>query len=193
MAERKQYDWEAIAREYKAGQLSIREIGKKHGVTDGAIRQRAKRHGWKRDLSDEVRRQAKSQALRDSLRSTNASDEEIIEEAAKRGSEVIQTHRRDIRDGREIVEMMLSELKAECQHHELLSELAEQRIQGEDMDARAANAVRRAVSLPGRAGTIRDLSQSMQRLVALERQAYNLDEQGSGEDYEDKLKKLLEE
>lgn len=186
------YDWEAIARDYKAGQLSLREIGKKHGPTDGAIRARAKKHGWTRDLSDEVRRQARSQALREELRTPNASDEEIVEEAAKVGSQVIQTHRRDIRDGREIVEMMLGELKAECQHHELLSELAEQRIDADDMDARAANAVRRAVSLPGRAGTIRDLSQSMQRLVALERQAFNLDEQGSGDAYEDLLQLLNE-
>lgn len=185
------YDWESIAREYRSGQLSIREIAHRHGATEGAVRYRAKRHGWTRDLTEEVRKETRSQALRDSLRDQNASDEEIVEQAARRGSEVIQTHRQDVREGRQIVEMMLGELRSECTHHDLLSELAEQHVDSADIDARAANAVRRAVSLPGRAGTIRDLSQSMQRLVALERQAFSLDEDGSGESYEDQLKRLL--
>ena len=187
------YDWEAIGREYRAGQLSIREISRRHGVSESGIRQKAKTLGWERDLSEQVRRKARTEAVRAELRDVNATDEEIVEEAGKRGADVITTHRRDIRDGREIVEMMLGELKTECTHHQLLAELAEGHITAEEMDARAANAVRRAVSLPGRAGTIRDLSQSMQRLVALERQAYGLDEQGGDEAYEDQLKRLLEE
>ena len=38
MAQRKPVDSEAIEREYRAGQLSLREIAKRNGVTDTAIR-----------------------------------------------------------------------------------------------------------------------------------------------------------
>lgn len=35
-------DWEAIESAYRAGVLSLRDIGEKYGVTEGAIRKRAK-------------------------------------------------------------------------------------------------------------------------------------------------------
>lgn len=43
-------DWELIERHYRAGLLSLREIAKEGGVTEGAIRKRAKKDGWTRNL-----------------------------------------------------------------------------------------------------------------------------------------------
>ena len=42
-------DWEAVERDYRAGILSVREIGAKCGCTHTAINKRAKRDGWERD------------------------------------------------------------------------------------------------------------------------------------------------
>ncbi|EKN3457945.1 terminase small subunit [Yersinia enterocolitica] len=42
----KKPDWEAIKREYCAGQLSIRALAEKYGVSDTAIRKRAKAGEW---------------------------------------------------------------------------------------------------------------------------------------------------
>ncbi|HEI8522673.1 TPA: terminase small subunit [Proteus mirabilis] len=39
-------DWESIKREYTAGELSIRAIAEKYGVSDTAIRKAAKKEGW---------------------------------------------------------------------------------------------------------------------------------------------------
>lgn len=39
-------DWELIEKHYRAGIMSLREIAKEGGVTEGAIRKRAKRDGW---------------------------------------------------------------------------------------------------------------------------------------------------
>ncbi|MDR3671477.1 MAG: hypothetical protein P4L36_11560 [Holophaga sp.] len=41
-------DWEAIQEAFRAGAQSLREIAGKHGVTEGAIRARAKKAGWTR-------------------------------------------------------------------------------------------------------------------------------------------------
>ncbi|HIE2547659.1 TPA: hypothetical protein ACXLF2_004815, partial [Klebsiella pneumoniae] len=41
-------DWEAIESAYRAGVLSLRDIGDKYGVTEGAIRKRAKKFDWVR-------------------------------------------------------------------------------------------------------------------------------------------------
>lgn len=49
-------DWEAIESAYRAGALSLRDIGDKYGVTEGAIRKRAKKFDWVRKASTQVRK-----------------------------------------------------------------------------------------------------------------------------------------
>lgn len=47
-------DWEAIESAYRAGVLSLRDIGDKYGVTEGAIRKRAKKFDWVRNSGTQV-------------------------------------------------------------------------------------------------------------------------------------------
>ncbi|MGK8935588.1 hypothetical protein ACRS85_23375 [Pluralibacter gergoviae] len=49
-------DWEAIESAYRAGALSLREIGAQYGVTEGAIRKRAKKLEWVRKGGTQVRK-----------------------------------------------------------------------------------------------------------------------------------------
>lgn len=49
-------DWEAIESAYRAGVLSLRDIGDKYGVTEGAIRKRAKKFYWVRNSGTQVRK-----------------------------------------------------------------------------------------------------------------------------------------
>jgi hypothetical protein len=44
-------DWPVIEREYRAGQLSVKELGRQYKLSDAVIRKRAKAYGWTRDLS----------------------------------------------------------------------------------------------------------------------------------------------
>jgi hypothetical protein len=54
-SERKGPNWEAVEREYRAGQVSVRGIARTSAVTEGAIRRRAKAEGWTRALAERVR------------------------------------------------------------------------------------------------------------------------------------------
>ena len=49
-------DWEAIESAYRAGVLSLRDIGEQYGVTEGAIRKRAKKFDWVRNSGTQVRK-----------------------------------------------------------------------------------------------------------------------------------------
>ena len=49
MTSKKPIDWEAAERDFRVGQLSNRMIAEKHGVSETAIRKRAKRDGWERE------------------------------------------------------------------------------------------------------------------------------------------------
>ena len=51
-------DWERIEADYRAGVLSLREVAARGGVTDGAVRKRAKKLGWSRDLTAPIRARA---------------------------------------------------------------------------------------------------------------------------------------
>lgn len=53
-------DWIAIEGEYRAGQRSLRDIADEHGITEGAIRHRAKKNGWVRNPSEVVREKVKA-------------------------------------------------------------------------------------------------------------------------------------
>lgn len=96
MATKPKIDWEAIEREYRAGQLSIREIAKRNEITDGAIRRKAKVGEWQRDLSDQVREAVRSKLVRADVRTSTASVKDIVAEAAARGVDIVLRHRKDI-------------------------------------------------------------------------------------------------
>ena len=80
-------DWEGIEREYRAGQLSNVAIAKEFGITEGAIRKRAKRDKWKKDLTERVKQAVRDELVRDAVRETEirtreASDPEVVEPPA---------------------------------------------------------------------------------------------------------------
>ncbi|MFH7325949.1 hypothetical protein [Desulfurivibrio sp. C05AmB] len=45
----RQTDWKAVEKDYRAGALPLREIGRRHGTSHTAVRLRAKAAGWKRE------------------------------------------------------------------------------------------------------------------------------------------------
>lgn len=52
MACKEGMDWLAIEADYRPNKLSLRTIGEKYGCTEGAIRKRAKRDGWMREIKN---------------------------------------------------------------------------------------------------------------------------------------------
>lgn len=58
-------DWNGPEQDYRAGILTLRQIGALHGVTHTAVRKRAKASGWNRDLTVRVRQRTEEKlALR---------------------------------------------------------------------------------------------------------------------------------
>lgn len=53
---RKPTDWDAVERDYRTTQLTLRELGEKHGITNSRIAQKSKALGWSRDLLPAIRK-----------------------------------------------------------------------------------------------------------------------------------------
>ena len=169
MSSKPPIDWESIERDYRAGLLSLRGIADKNGSNEGTIRSRAKKHGWLRDLTEQVRSATQGKLSRNPSRDNVTQcdareDADIIEEASTRAALVILAHRVDLAQWRSIANKLCTVLS--------------------DMEVTEDNQTEFARSL--NAGVDAQL-----KVIKGERQAYNLDDQQHEDTYEDRLKRLM--
>jgi hypothetical protein len=62
-------DWERAERLYRLGEISVREIARREGVSEGAVRKRAKAEGWSRERYTEIGVDAEVEAVALAIRS----------------------------------------------------------------------------------------------------------------------------
>lgn len=134
-------EWDRIELEYLAGEASIREIADRHEISDKAIRTRAKAKGWVR-ASPQVR----------TPRTLPAS----AERAPREPSEPVEAAAIAER-GRQLVGRMLDELDATTTHQGELKEMIED-VTADDRDSKRRDAMMGAISLGGRAKTLKELA-----------------------------------
>ncbi|OPB23633.1 hypothetical protein BFW94_12495 [Enterobacter ludwigii] len=174
-------DWEAIETAYRAGVMSLREIASQHGISEGAIRKRAKRDDWSRDLNAKVKERAddlvRKAEVRKQVRSEVTFNERVLIEAT---AEVIATvrmeHRGDIRRARELTNMLFDELAGECGDVGALEMLGDLMRREDDKGQDKLNDLyHKIISLPSRVKSMKDLSDSLKTLIGLEREAYSIE------------------
>jgi hypothetical protein len=175
-------DWEAIESAYRAGLLSIREIASKNGITDGAIRKRAKKENWARDLSEKIKNKSdelvRTKEVRTKVRTESVLSERVlIESNAEVIANIRMEHRRDIRKARNITNALFEELGTECSDIEAFRKLGELLANPDQNGRDKLNEVYMSViSMPDRVKSMKALSEALKNLIALERQAYNIDD-----------------
>lgn len=181
-------DWEAIERHYRAGVLSLREIGGKYGVSDTAIRKRAKKEDWTRDLAAKIQSKAdalvRKREVRAQVRNANLQTErELIEATADIIATVRMEHRGDISRARKLANQLFDELAAECNDVGALQELGELLRQPDERGMDKLNDLyHKIISMPGRVKSMKDLTDSLKSLVTMEREAYGIDHQEKPKD-----------
>lgn len=175
-------DWEAIESAYRAGVLSLREIASQHGISDTAIRKRAKKEGWTRDLAAKVKAKAddlvRKREVRAKVRSENQiSERELVEATAEAIANVRMEHRGDIKRARELANLLFSELSAECTDVEALHKLGELMLSPDEKGQDKLNDLyHKIISMPQRVKSMKDLSDTLKTLIGLEREAYSIKE-----------------
>ncbi len=180
---RNKTDWETISRHYRAGCRSLRDIGNEYGISEGAIRKRAKKEGWPRDLSEQIKAKATEKVRIEAVRggTQGASERSIIEAESDIQSRVALSHRKDIPQKRELVAKLFAEIEAMTDNKEL-SETLQEALANDDAKV-LAQAVNKVVSLPQRIKGTADLVNAYKTLIMLEREAFGInDDAGSSED-----------
>lgn len=172
---RKSIDWESIERSYRAGLLSIREIGKINDVSDKAIRNKAKAMEWDRDLSAKVDEKVRTELVRaeSALANADKTEKEIIDVAAATVVQVVREHRGRIKQGNALVELLTNQLIAVAGKRDEFEEIIELEC-AEDKRGDRREKLMKAVSLANHASIAVNLANATKVWVGLERQAFSI-------------------
>lgn len=185
-------DWERIELDYRAGLKSLREMAAEHGITHAAIRKKADKLGWERDLRTKIQARAEALVLVSAAVSTpvsaetRAAEKRVIDSNAQALADVRLGHRRDIRRGRDLTNRLLAELEQLSDQPELGQALVESFCSDPDSSpddfklrrSRLNNLLDRVLSLPARVGTLKTLSDALRNLINLEREAWGMTTDG---------------
>ncbi len=200
---RKRVDYDRIEPGWRAGILSPHQLAALYteetgqSVSHAAILKHFRKHGIPRDLSAKIR--AKSDAQVTAALVTNEvtaetlkRDRQIVDSGADALTVVRLTQRKDIQRSRAVSMALLEELEAMVGRDtvELMSQLGElMRKENDRGTDRLNDLYHKIISLPERAKTMKDLGESLRVLVALERQAFGLDDKDNATT--DRLTELL--
>lgn len=167
MTEKRVTDWERIELDYRAGVLTLREIAEPHGITEGAIRKKAKAQGWVRDLSAKVQAKADDLVRKDLVRNEVRKDsylteKDIVDGTAEVVAQVQIRQRKDVTRSTSLVNNLFKELESD-------GELLAKRID-----------------------CVKKLVDAQKVLFGMEREAYNIQSQAGGS-AADTLSALMDE
>lgn len=191
MAARNKYDWDTIHREYRTGLLSDSELCRKHGCSRGALQSKITLRGWTKDLTREVNQATRAALITEDAKHSsnqasnqaedNAKDKDEIELAAQTRVEVVRQHRRDITKLRDLEQSLLDELGDK--------ETKPTKVHVSNYQGVITETVL-GIAVTERAAALQALAGVQHKRIALERQAFNLDEDDGGSIHEKTLDDL---
>jgi len=114
----REIDWEGVERDYRMGQLTLRQIALKFGIALSAIARHAKKGCWSRDLSDAVRSCTTAKvmiAMAEEAKKRDASEEQVtfseVDLAANLNATIILGQQRRVRRQNELLEKLIFQLE----------------------------------------------------------------------------------
>lgn len=195
-------DWAEIERLYEEGHTSNVQLARDYGVSEAAIRKRAKVHGWKKNVAAMTREAVYATAddivaPPDGFETKTERRERLIAVSA----EVIVQHRASIAALRNLLNHQAVELGTIQEQDEMVLQerLEEYYMQKAAMNPLLAKSYLNelrialgALSLNSRSKTLLNMSGTLDKLVSMERKAYKLDEEEGERGYEDTLHEVYE-
>lgn len=197
-------DLARLESDYRAGILTTREIGAKHGMSHVMVLKHAKAGEWQRDLkarikakadtivtqivaNAEAREQAKAQGLPEPVtkslevtktagnRLTPEEEEVVVTGAAMANAYVRIKHQTVIKRFQTLAVSMLAELEAASANVPELHGLAELLVSPDRNGNDKLNEIYRSIiAMPGRTKTMKDLADVLKTLIGLEREAHGI-------------------
>lgn len=190
---RQKIDYERIERGWRAGILSPRQLAAAYEeetgqkVSHAAIIKHFTKLGIPRNLAEKIKAKSDDMVTRAMVTEqvtpvTIKRDKEIIEDAATQLTHVRLNQRKDIQRSRKIAMSLFDELEMMVgqENVKLLEMLGEFMWTPDDKGNDKINDLyMKIISMPGRVKSMKDLSDTLKTLIALERQAFGLDDENN--------------
>ncbi|MFM1907988.1 MAG: hypothetical protein RLZZ591_1665 [Pseudomonadota bacterium] len=207
-------DWELAEKHYRAGILSLRQIAQECGITDGAIRKRAKKDLWTRNLAEKIRQRAADKVRRAAVRTpstqlTPACEIEVIEQNSDMQASVILSQRQDFKRTRTLFTKLLCEVATATDEKDgllkildMIRYLVDRSLENaHDMGDIAMTSsllgnisadINKLTSITVRIDSAKKLTEMLERLVRMERESFGIkgEEEGGKGGIEDLLAKI---
>jgi hypothetical protein len=195
----RQIDWDLIEADWRAGIKSQAQMAEQYGVSRAAMVKRFDKLGITRNLAPKIRDEAKTKVSKSIISAVPreqdaASEKEVVEANANLQSQIALAHRRDIQRARKLSMSLLDELESQTDHRDLIEQLGDALLADDDKTfGKRLEVLERLTSLAARSNTLKTLTDSLRSLVALERQAFGMDEEEgtSGSGVEDVIARIL--
>lgn len=185
MGMRSDIDWEKIERAYRLGKLTFAEMSLKFGVSTSAILRRAKKEGWIRDLSEEVRAETRARVSAQIVEKAHGkaneslkADAKAVEVEAISNALLIAEHEKVGTKGRELFEKILDRIAEQVDATPSIEAVAKM---VEADDPAALPALRKVLSLPSYVDSAKKATEGAAKAIEVERKARNLDEADTGD------------
>jgi hypothetical protein len=183
-----------IEADYRAGLKPLRQIGKEHNLSHTGVDKMAKARGWVRDLTAKIRAKADAKvakaAVSKEVNKTGrlATEAVVVEANATAQYEVRIRQRGSIDRLAKLVDSLTGELEVQCANPEQLAQqlvdLAHPIGEGEvenDRRQAARKLLERHLGTAARVGTVKQLSETLEKLVRMERQAWGIADDDPGD------------
>lgn len=187
-AKRKLVDWPAVERDYRTSQMTLRELGEKHGCDHAAVARKAKREGWQRDLTEAVKQATNTKLIEAAVNSavnkavTNGQQEvtNVVLAVAEVNTQVILRHRTGLQRITRIKEQLLDQIEQAALNLPDLADAIEMvRNPDENGQDKANDALRKAMSRTALVDDLKKLAEVDEKVRKGEREAFNI---AGGED-----------
>ncbi len=164
--------WPTIEADYRAGIKSVRQVAREHGLSEAAIRKRANRENWSRDLSAAIQAKAdelvRNEAVRTEVRNANRIPDKVVVDAnANAVYRVQMAHRAGLTKLSDLRDSLLVELEA--------SAAPEAKADPAPTGTESPPEVAAGLALPVRIDSLKKLAEVDEKIRRGEREAYGID------------------
>lgn len=176
---RRNIDWDAIARDYRLGQFTLRELAEKYGCSHQAIAKRAKEHGWTQDLGEQIKQATNAKLVANLVNQQVASGGQavanVVLAAAEINTNVILGHRKGLNEITQVRNMLLAQVGQAAANLPDLAEVIEMVRNPDDNGIdRANDALRKALGRSALIDDLKKLAEVDEKVRKGEREAFNI-------------------
>jgi hypothetical protein len=179
-AKRRKVDWPAVERDFRTGNMTLRELGEKHGVSHQAVAKRSKNEGWTQDLGEQIRHATNAKLVANLVDNEVAKGGQavanVVLAAAEVNTQVILSHRKGLNRITAIKERLLDQIEQAVVLMPDLAEVIDMARQEDDRGVDKANdALRKAMARSGLVDDLKKLAEVDEKVRKGEREAFGIE------------------